>query len=120
MNVVETGTQAVMLLSGKTLPQVTPGGYLYGILHVVVSDGWGPYSAFLDVTGAGDFTNAINMTVVTQVPGINGLYPRTGRRKVTRMLESIGLMKRTDNVNQDWVSRSSDVQFICVLTLEAF
>jgi hypothetical protein len=58
-----------MALSGSTLPQVTQGGSVSGTLHIVTSDGAGPYKAMVDTTGTG--TSWTPMEVVTQVPGIN-------------------------------------------------
>lgn len=112
VNQVVSGIQHVMALSGKTLPQVTAGGYIYGILHVVVSDGWGPYTAHLDTTGLGIFTHAINMTILNQVPGIDGVLQPGMRRSARRMLEKFGLMKRTFNINQDFVSPRSSM--LCI------
>lgn len=61
-----------MALSGNTLPQISAGGAISGTLHIVTSDGAGPYKALLDTTGTGNFANAKTLAVVTQVPGKNG------------------------------------------------
>ncbi len=94
-----------MALSGNTLPQVSPGGSVSGVLHIVTSDGAGPYRAMVDTTGTGDFTNAMAMDVVTQVPGKNGNIRKTQARAWGRALESLGIYKRATNINEDYVSR---------------
>jgi hypothetical protein len=95
-----------MALSGNTLPQVSPGGSVSGTLHIVTSDGAGPYKALVDTTGTGDFSNAMEMEVVTQVPGKNGNIKKnkTAARAWARALESIGIYKRATNINEDFVS----------------
>jgi Egh16-like virulence factor len=90
-----------MALSGNTLPQVSSGGFVSGIVHIVTSDGAGPYKALLDTTGTGNFTHAITMDVLTQVPGTNGNIKKT---KTARALESLGIYKRASNINEDHVS----------------
>jgi hypothetical protein len=100
------GTEKAMALSGNTLPQVSPGGSVSGTLHIVTSDGAGPYKALVDTTGTGDFSNAMEMEVVTQVPGKNGNIKKTktAARAWARALESIGIYKRATNINEDFVS----------------
>jgi len=93
-----------MALSGNTLPQVSPGGSVSGTLHIVTSDGAGPYKALVDTTGTGDFSNAMEMEVVTQVPGKNGNIKKTETRAWVRALESLGIYKRATNINEDFVS----------------
>ena len=95
-----------MALSGNTLPQVSKGGSVSGTLHIVTSDGAGPYKALLDTTGTGDFTNAMPMTVLTQVPGKNGNIKKT---KTRALLEKMGIYKRATNINEDFVSQGPDV-----------
>jgi hypothetical protein len=95
-----------MALSGNTLPQVSPGGSVSGVLHIVTSDGAGPYKAMVDTTGTGDFTNAMAMDVITQVPGKNGNIKKTKARAWARALESLGIYKRATNINEDFVCGS--------------
>jgi hypothetical protein len=95
-----------MALSGNTLPQVSPGGSVSGTLHIVTSDGAGPYKALVDTTGTGDFSNAMEMDVITQVPGKNGNIKKakTAARAWIRALESVGIYKRATNIDEDFVS----------------
>lgn len=93
-----------MALSGNTLPQVSPGGSVSGTLHIVTSDGAGPYKAMVDTSGNGDFSNAMEMEVVTQVPGKNGNIRKTETRAWARALESMGIWKRATNINENFVS----------------
>jgi hypothetical protein len=93
-----------MALSGDTLPQVSPGGSVSGVLHIVTSDGAGPYKAMVDTTGTGNFANAMAMDVITQVPGKNGNIKKTKARAWERALESLGIYKRATNINEDFVS----------------
>lgn len=97
------GMSAVMAQSGSTLPQVSPGGTLSGTLHIVTTDGAGPYKAIIDPTGTGAFSQGTEANVVTQVPGRNGnIAAPQQRRFVPRMLVKMGLMKRAKNVNEDY------------------
>lgn len=66
--------------------------------------GAGPYKALVDTTGTGDFSNAIEMDVVTQVPGKKGNIKKTKARAWARAFESIGIYKRATNINEDFVS----------------
>jgi hypothetical protein len=66
-----------MELSGSTLPQVSAGGSINATLHIVTSDGAGPYVAIVDPTASGKFSTASNMTVLTQVPGEAGWIDTT-------------------------------------------
>ena len=93
-----------MALSGNTLPQVSPGGSVSGVLHIVTSDGAGPYKALVDTTGTGNFTNALAMEVIPQVPGKNGNIKKTQARAWARALENLGIYKRATNINEDFVS----------------
>lgn len=61
-----------MALSGDTLPQVSQGGSINATLHIVTSDGAGPYRAIIDPTASGKFSSAVDMEVTTQVPGEKG------------------------------------------------
>lgn len=89
-----------MALSGSTLPQVTPGGSLSGTLHIVTSDGAGPYKAMINTDGTGQSWTA--MDVVTQVPGKNGNIRKQEKRWWARALQSAGIMKRATNINEDY------------------
>ncbi|PCG94258.1 Protein of unknown function DUF3129 [Penicillium occitanis (nom. inval.)] len=66
-----------MALSGDTLPQVSQGGSINATLHIVTSDGAGPYSAIIDPTASGKFSKAVDMEVTTQVPGKGGWIDTT-------------------------------------------
>ncbi len=96
-----------MALSGSTLPQVSSGGSLSGTLHIVTSDGAGPYKAFINTDGTG--TTWTEADVVTQVPGNRGNI-RKGqdtkkRRWWARALQSAGggsLVRRATNINEDF------------------
>lgn len=90
-----------MVQSGNTLPQVTQGGSVSGTLHIVTSDGAGPYKAMVDTTGtgAGPWTA---MDFMTQVPGTKGNIQKTEKRAWARALQSVGLMKRATNINEDY------------------
>ena len=94
-----------MELSGSTLPQVSSGGSLSGTLHIVTSDGAGPYKAYVDPTGQGEFTEDNEAEVTTQVPGDNGNIRKEDKRFWARALQSVGLMKRASNINEDYVSQ---------------
>lgn len=93
-----------MALSGDTLPQVSEGGFVEGTLHIVTSDGAGPYTALLDTSGTGNFANAQKMAVLTQVPGTRGNIRKSSARAWIRALENLGLVKRATNINEDFVS----------------
>jgi hypothetical protein len=97
------GMSAVMAQSGSTLPQVSDGGSISGTVHIVTTDGAGPYTAICDPTGTGAFSTGTQMTVTQQVPGTRGnIAAPKQRRFVPRMLVSMGLMKRASNVNEDY------------------
>ncbi|TVY82269.1 hypothetical protein LSUE1_G003091 [Lachnellula suecica] len=95
---------SVMAQSGSTLPQVSAaGGTLSGTLHIVTTDGAGPYTAIMDPTGTGAFSQGTEATVTTQVPGTKGnIAAPKQRRFVPRMLVKMGIMKRASNVNEDY------------------
>ncbi|KAI3399583.1 hypothetical protein diail_6222 [Diaporthe ilicicola] len=99
-NDIESGTQASMALSGNTLAQVTPGGSVSGTLHVVTSDGFGPYKAMLNADGTGQSWTA--MDVETQVPGTKGKGQKSEKRAWARVLQAMGIMKRATNINEDY------------------
>lgn len=93
-----------MALSGDTLPQVSDGGWVAGTLHIVTSDGAGPYKAMIDTTGTGSFADAKAMDIVTQVPGTKGNIKKTTTKRWERILRSLGIEKRATNINEDYVS----------------
>jgi hypothetical protein len=99
-----TGMSAVVAQSGSTLPQVSQGGSLSGTLHIVTTDGAGPYTAVVDPTGTGAFSTGTKATVTQQVPGVFGEISPSGQtlRFMSRMLVKMGLMKRAANVNKDY------------------
>jgi hypothetical protein len=93
-----------MVLSGKTLPQVSStGGSISGVWHIVTADGAGPVDAILDTTATGKFSMGIRLPAVTQVPGENGYYKMMTRSLWERGLEALGLTKRAKNINMDFV-----------------
>ncbi|KAJ0335224.1 hypothetical protein COL922a_009527 [Colletotrichum nupharicola] len=68
-NDLETGTKAIMAMTGDQLPQVRAGGTVDMTLHQVNGDGGGPYDCMInsDATGA----SWTNINVVTTPPGQN-------------------------------------------------
>ncbi|KAF4834928.1 hypothetical protein CGCTS75_v002960 [Colletotrichum tropicale] len=68
-NDLETGTKAIMAMTGDQLPQVRAGGTIDMTLHQVNGDGGGPYDCMIN----GDATGAAwtNINVVTTPPGQN-------------------------------------------------
>jgi len=98
------GMSAVVAQSGSTLPQISAaGGTLSGTLHIVTTDGAGPYTAIVDPTGTGAFSTGTKAEVTTQVPGKNGnIAAPKQRRFITRALVSMGIVKRAANVNEDY------------------
>lgn len=99
-NDIESGTKSAMALSGDTLPQVTPGGSVSGTMHIVTSDGAGPYKAMVNTDGTG--ATWTTMDVETQVPGTKGNIKKTEKRFWARALQSVGIMKRATNINEDY------------------
>ncbi len=94
---------AVIAQSGNTLAQVTPGGTLSGTVHIVTTDGAGPYTAIVDPTGTGAFSTGTEATVTTQVPGTKGNIAAPKQRGlVGRALVNLGIVKRASNVNEDY------------------
>jgi len=97
------GMSAVMAQSGTTLAQASPGGSLSGTVHIVTTDGAGPYTAIADPTGTGAFSTGTKLQVTQQVPGTKGnISAPKQRRFVTRMLVNMGIVKRASNVNEDY------------------
>ncbi|KAK6216271.1 18S rRNA (guanine1575-N7)-methyltransferase [Pestalotiopsis sp. IQ-011] len=77
-NLGMTNLDAAMALSGSALPQVSSsGGSINATLHVVTSDGAGPFVAIVDPTASGKFSAATDMEVTTQVPGEGGWIDTT-------------------------------------------
>lgn len=94
-----------MALSGSTLPQVSPGGNLSGVFHVVTSDGCGTVKAVLDTTATGKFSQGTLLTTTQDVPGNNGNCPRSITKKsfVRDVLERSGMIqRRATNINMDF------------------
>jgi hypothetical protein len=89
-----------MALSGNTLPQITLGGSLSGTLHIVTSDGAGPYTAMLNTDGTAKSWTKLD--VAQQVPGTKGNIKKSEKRFWTRALQSLGLAKRATNINEDF------------------
>ncbi|KAH8745067.1 hypothetical protein F5882DRAFT_371331 [Hyaloscypha sp. PMI_1271] len=99
------GMSAVVAQSGSTLPQVSSsGGTLSGTLHVVTTDGAGPFTAIVDPTGTGKFATGTQADVTTQVPGKKGNILPSGKvpRSLSRLFARMGLHKRAANVNKDF------------------
>ncbi|KAH8660496.1 hypothetical protein BX600DRAFT_57191 [Xylariales sp. PMI_506] len=88
-----------MALSGSTLPQVSVGGSINATLHVVTSDGAGPYTAIVDPTATGKFSAAVDMEVTTQVPGEDGWIDTTP--------SDAALAAGNGQIIQRWTSRVS-------------
>ncbi|KAJ4396142.1 hypothetical protein N0V93_000360 [Gnomoniopsis smithogilvyi] len=100
-NDIEAGTTQAMALSGSTLPQISAdGGSVSGTLHIVTSDGAGPYKAMINADGTGQTWAA--MDVETQVPGTKGNIKKTEKRFWARALQAVGIMKRATNINEDY------------------
>ncbi|KAK3694127.1 hypothetical protein B0T22DRAFT_367614 [Podospora appendiculata] len=92
-----------MALSGSTLPQVSAGGSLSGVFHIVTTDGAGPIVAVLDTTGTGKFSNGTLLKTVTQIPGNKGNIAAPKQRSLlSRALVAAGIVKRAANVNEDF------------------
>jgi len=97
------GMSAVVAQSGSTLPQVSQGGSISGTVHIVTTDGAGPYTAIVDPTGTGAFSTGNVATVTTQVPGTKGNIAAPKQRSLlARTLVKMGIMKRAANVNEDY------------------
>ena len=97
-----------MALSGPTLPQLTPGGNITGVFHVVTADGAGPISAVLDSTASGQFAAGVPLPVLEQIPGDKGNFvaaKKTQNRSLWgRAMEGLGLVRKRGaaNVNQSF------------------
>ncbi|EJT81240.1 hypothetical protein GGTG_01224 [Gaeumannomyces tritici R3-111a-1] len=95
-----------MAQSGNALPQVSDGGSIQGVFHIVTTDGAGP----LDPNATGAFSKGVLLNVDQQVPGRNGNIraSRNNNNKRTLLerawdaLASTGLIvKRAAHVNTD-------------------
>jgi hypothetical protein len=63
------GMSAVVAQSGSTFPQVSSsGGSISGAVHIVTTDGAGPYTAIVDPTGTGAFSTGTKATVTQHSP----------------------------------------------------
>lgn len=109
----------VMAQSGDTLPQVTDGGSLSGTIHIVTTDGAGPYTAIVDPTGTGAFSTGTQATITQQVPGTRGNIAAPKQRSlVARTLVSMGIVKRASNVNEDFpISMTIPAGMTCTGTM---
>ncbi|KAL1969772.1 hypothetical protein VTN77DRAFT_7281 [Rasamsonia byssochlamydoides] len=98
------GISDVIAQSGSTFPQVSSdGGSVSGTYHIVTTDGAGPLSAIIEPTGTGAFSQGTEAEVVTQVPGRKGEIAAPKQRSLfTRALVRVGLVKRAQNVNEDY------------------
>ncbi|KAF3022586.1 hypothetical protein E8E14_013438 [Neopestalotiopsis sp. 37M] len=105
-NLGMTNLDAAMAQAGTTLPQISSsGGSINATLHVVTSDGAGPFVAIVDPTASGKFSNATDMEVTAQVPGEGGWIDTTpseaalsfgdGKTVVRRASRTIGNKKAT-------------------------
>jgi len=103
VNTMDAGLKMAMAQSGDMLPQVSPAGMVMGTVHVVTSDGFGPYTALIDPTGTGDFSNVTKMNVVQQVPGDKrGNGKKTTTKRFEEILKRFGIMARATNINEDF------------------
>lgn len=97
----------VTAMSGSTLPQVSSsGGSVSGTMHIVTTDGAGPFKAMIDSGATGAFESGQEAEVSTQVPGRGGnIAPGPlSNNFVKRALWHLGLSKRALNVDSDYVS----------------
>jgi hypothetical protein len=129
---------AAMALSGSTLAQVSSGGSINATLHVVTSDGAGPFSAIIDPTATGKFSAATDMEVTTQVPGEAGwidttpsdaalaagngqIIQRASRTIGRKASRTVGKRQTATLVDKDYVSNlsatHSPVEFILISSL---
>ncbi|KAF3771331.1 hypothetical protein M406DRAFT_354816 [Cryphonectria parasitica EP155] len=105
--------QYSMAQSGSTLPQVSSGGSVSGVFHVVTDDGCGPLQAVVDPTATSLFSKAVDAQVTSNVPttgtagecptsldsGVDNKIKRTLRRALVKM----GLLsKRANNVDKSY------------------
>ncbi|KAJ4390919.1 hypothetical protein N0V93_004518 [Gnomoniopsis smithogilvyi] len=95
--------------SGNTLPQVSAGGNVSGVFHVVTDDGCGPLQAVIDPTATSLFSKAVDAEVTSDVPGTGapGECPTSldsgVDSKMRRALVKMGLLsKRAKNVNKSY------------------
>lgn len=98
-----------MALSGDTLPQVSAnGGSISGIVHIITTDGAGPFKAIIDPSATGKFSKGVRANVTKQVPGKKGNIRPDGTVKA-RFLTGRALEKRAANVDRDFVRHSLDI-----------
>lgn len=93
--------------SGSTVPQVSAsGGTVSGTMHIVTTDGAGPFKAMVDSGATGAFSSGTEADVTTQVPGKNGnIAPGPlSNNLLRRAMWHMGLSKRALNVDSDYVS----------------
>lgn len=112
-----------MAQSGNTLPQVSAGGSVSGVFHVVTDDGCGPLQAVIDPTATSLFSKAVDAEVTSDVPstGTAGECPTSLdsgvdnkiKRKLRRALVKMGVLsKRAKNVNKSYVSAGAHITFL--------
>lgn len=104
-----TDLTKTMALSGDTLAQVTSGGSVSGVFHVVTDDGCGPLEGLIDPTGTAKWSTAAKATVESDIPGKKGDCPSSlandsgKQHKIRRWLAKMGVItRRADNVNKDY------------------
>jgi hypothetical protein len=98
---------SAMSLSGSTLPQVSVGGSINGTLHVVTSDGAGPFQAIVDPTASGKFSEATDAEVTTQVPGTEGWIDTTTNEDAsTKKRDAKSEIARVTRTIRDRISRT--------------
>ncbi|KAI1456633.1 hypothetical protein F4805DRAFT_222001 [Annulohypoxylon moriforme] len=61
-NDIESGTQAIMAMTGDQLPQITAGGQVKMTLHQVNADGAGPYTCMISSDASGEDWTDIDVT----------------------------------------------------------
>ncbi|PSR77518.1 hypothetical protein BD289DRAFT_486465 [Coniella lustricola] len=102
-----------MQQSGDTLPQVSSGGSVSGVFHVVTDDGCGPLEAVVDPEATMLFSKAVSAKVTSDVPGtgapgecptnLDSGVDNKLKRNLRRALVKMGLIaKRAKNVNRSY------------------
>lgn len=95
----------VTAMSGSTVPQVSAsGGTVSGTMHIVTTDGAGPFKAMIDSGATGAFSSGQEADVTTQVPGKGGnIAPGPlSNNLLRRAMWHLGLSKRALNVDSDY------------------
>ncbi|KAM4063794.1 CAS1 protein [Hirsutella rhossiliensis] len=78
-NDIESGTQAIMAMTGQPLAQVKAGGTLTMTVHQVNADGAGPYSCMINSDATAQSWQKVDVT--TNLPGNRqGLNPPTNKQ----------------------------------------